>query len=217
MILFDCARAAERDRGIQAAVEAVKRGDLVVFPTETVYGIGADAFKTWAVTALRNARGMAADLPIPVLVGTRATLDGLVHALPSAAIDVVDVFWPGPLTMIVEHAPSLSWDLGGDSSTMHVRMPLHPVALEVLRETGPMVVTGANRVGSPPAVDAVGAREQLGYSASIFLDSDQLHDHERSTILDLTGPEPTILRAGAISADDLRRVLPGVKFSEIVR
>lgn len=210
MMLFDCARAAERNRGVQAAVDAVGRGDLVVFPTETVYGIGADAFKNWAVSALRNARGMSRDVPVPVLIGSRATLDGLAHAPSQEVRAAAEAFWPGPLTMILNHALSLGWDIGGDGPVMHVRMPLHPLALDVLRETGPMAVTGANRVGSPTPVDASAAREQLGYSVSVYLDGGRLKEEQRSTILDVTGDRPVIVREGAVSLDQLRTVFPTI-------
>src|SRR5439155_4303365 len=143
VMLYDCSRAAERDRGIAAAVEAVQRGDLLVMPTDTVYGIGADAFKSWSVTALLNAKGRGRDMPPPVLVGSRHTLDGLVFDLPRTARDLVEAFWPGALTIVVEHASSLQWDLGDTGGTVAVRMPLHPVALEVLREAGPMAVSSA--------------------------------------------------------------------------
>ena len=105
-------RTAERDKGVQAAIEAVKRGDLIVMPTDTVYGIGADAFRPLAVTALQNAKGRGRGVPPPVLVGSRTTLDGLVFGLPAVARDLVEAFWPGGLTIVVEHAPSLQWDLG---------------------------------------------------------------------------------------------------------
>ena len=93
-------------------------------------------------------------MPPPVLVGSRHTLDGLVFSLPKAARDLVDAFWPGALTIVVEHSPSLQWDLGDTDGTVAVRMPLHPVALEVLRETGPMAVSSANKAGQPAAVTA---------------------------------------------------------------
>ena len=156
VMLFDCKRAAERDRGVQAAVDAVKRGDLVVMPTDTVYGVGADAFKDWAVTALQNAKGRGRGVPPPVLVGSRSTVDGLVFNLPQVAHDLVEAFWPGGLTMVVEHAPSLQWDLGDTNGTVGLRMPLHPIALEVLRETGPMAVTSANKHGQPSAMNVDG-------------------------------------------------------------
>ena len=168
-MLYDCRTVADRDRGVEAAVDAVKRGDLVVLPTDTVYGLGADAFKPWAVTALLEAKGRDRQMPPPVLVGTRATLDGLVFNLPDTARDLVEAFWPGALTIVVEHAPSLQWDLGDLDGTVAVRMPLHPVALEVLRETGPMAVSSANLTGQPAAITAEEARSQLGFAVSVYL------------------------------------------------
>lgn len=207
-MLYDCSQLAERDRGIAAAIEAVGRGDLVVLPTDTVYGIGADAFKSWSVTALNNAKGSTA--PVPVLVGSRHTLDGLVFGLPQAARDLVDAFWPGALTIVVEHAPSLQWDLGGGDGTVAVRMPLHPIALEVLRETGPMAVSSANKLGQPAAETAAEARDQLGYSVSVYLEGGPCPEPVASTIISVTNSEHRVLRAGAIPIEKLREVVPGL-------
>jgi tRNA threonylcarbamoyl adenosine modification protein (Sua5/YciO/YrdC/YwlC family) len=208
-MLYDCTLASERDRGIAAAVEAVSRGDLVVMPTDTLYGIGCDAFKDWAVTALQNAKDRGRDTPPPVLIGSRDTLDGLVWSLPRAAKDLTAAFWPGALSIVVEHAASLDWDLGETDGTVAVRMPLHPVALEVLRETGPMAVSSANKHGQPPAVTAVQAREQLGYAVSVYLEAGPCPpDALASTIVDVTGERPRVLRAGAIPLERLREVVP---------
>lgn len=207
-MLYDCSQLAERERGIAAAIEAVGRGDLVVLPTDTVYGIGADAFKSWSVTALNNAKGSSA--PVPVLVGSRHTLDGLVFGLPQAARDLVDAFWPGALTIVVEHAPSLQWDLGGGDGTVAVRMPLHPIALEVLRETGPMAVSSANKQGQPAAETAAEARDQLGYSVSVYLEGGPCPEPVASTIISVTNSEHRVLRAGAIPIEKLREVVPGL-------
>jgi tRNA threonylcarbamoyl adenosine modification protein (Sua5/YciO/YrdC/YwlC family) len=207
-MLFDCSDLAERDRGIAAAVEAVQRGDLVVLPTDTVYGIGADAFKPWAITALQNAKGRGRANPPPVLVGSRHTVDGLVFGLPAAARDLMEAFWPGGLTIVVEHAPSLQWDLGDTAGTVGLRMPLHPVALEVLRETGPMGVSSANKHGEPPALTAEAAREQLGYSVSVYLEAGESPEPVASTIVDVTGERPRVLRAGAVPVEKLREVVP---------
>ena len=205
-MLYDCRTVADRDRGVEAAVDAVKRGDLVVLPTDTVYGLGADAFKPWAVTALLEAKGRDRQMPPPVLVGTRATLDGLVFNLPDTARDLVEAFWPGALTIVVEHAPSLQWDLGDLDGTVAVRMPLHPVALEVLRETGPMAVSSANRSGLPPATTVEQAREQLADRVSVFLDGGPAGEMA-STIVDLTGADPLVLREGAVTAAAIGEVL----------
>jgi L-threonylcarbamoyladenylate synthase len=209
-MLYDCRTVADRDRGIEAAIDAVKRGDLVVLPTDTVYGLGADAFKPWAVTALQDAKGRGRQMPPPVLIGTRETLDGLVFGLPMVAKDLIEAFWPGGLTIVVEHAPSLQWDLGDLDGTVAVRMPLHPVALEVLRETGPMAVSSANKSGQPPAINAEEARAQLGFSVSVYLEAGECPDRTPSTLVDVTGDVPRLLRAGAIPLDRLREVVPSI-------
>ena len=209
-MLYDCRTVADRARGIEAAIDAVKRGDLVVLPTDTIYGLGADAFKPWAVTALLDAKGRGRKMPPPVLVGSRDTLDGLVFGLPMAAKDLVEAFWPGALTIVVEHAPSLQWDLGELDGTVAVRMPLHPVALEVLRETGPMAVSSANKSGDPPAITAEEARAQFGFSVSVYLEAGECADRTPSTIVDVTGDVPRLLRAGAIPLERLRQVIPSI-------
>jgi len=208
--LYDCTRAAERDSGIAAAVEAVRRGDLVVLPTDTVYGIGADAFTASAVNAMQLAKGRGREKPPPVLVGSRHTLDGLAAGLPVVARDLVDAFWPGALTIVVRHVPSLQWDLGDSDGTVALRMPLHPVALEVLRQTGPMAVSSANLSGQPPATTAAEAREQLGYAVTVYLEAGPGLDPVASTIVDVTGDRPRILRAGAIPISKLRDVAPEI-------
>lgn len=211
MTLYDCRTVAERDAGIAAAIEAVKRGDLVVLPTDTVYGIGADAFKAWAVTAVNAAKGRGRDMPPPVLVGSKQTVDGLVYTLPQAARDLMDAFWPGALTIVVEHAPSLQWDLGDTAGTVGLRMPLHPVALEVLRETGPMAVSSANKTGQPPALTAAAAQEQFGYAVSVYLEAGACPDTVPSTIVAVTGDVPRVLRVGAIPVEKLRDVVPAIE------
>src|SRR3954454_3572431 len=186
-MLYDCRTTADRDRGIAAAVQAVKNGELAVLPTDTVYGIGADAFTPHAITALHSARDATRPAPPPVLVGARHPLDGLVYSLPKAARDLADAFWPGALTILVEHSPSLQWDLGDTDGQVAVRMPLHPVALEVLREVGPMAVTTANKVGQPAPVTAEEARDQLEYAVRIYLEAGPPIDPAPSFIVDLTG------------------------------
>jgi len=215
VMLYDCRTVAERDRGIEAAITAIRRGDLIVLPTDTVYGIGADAFKPWAVSALLDAKERGRHMPPPVLVGSRQTLDGLVFSLPREARELVEAFWPGALTVVVEQAPTLQWDLGDVNGTVAVRMPLHPVALEVLRETGPLAVSSANKTGLPPALTAADAREQLGYEVTVYLEAgpcqvDPGGQPVPSTIVDCTGEVPRILREGAIGYEQLRAVIPHI-------
>jgi tRNA threonylcarbamoyl adenosine modification protein (Sua5/YciO/YrdC/YwlC family) len=210
-MLYDCRTVGERDWGIRAAVEGIARGDLVVLPTDTVYVIAADAFKPWAVSALLNAKGRGRHMPPPVLVGSRGTLDGLVFSLPAAARALTEAFWPGALTIVVEQAPTLQWDLGDTYGTVAVRMPLHPVALEVLQHTGPLAVSSANRTGVAPAVTAAEAREQLGYAVATYLEAGPCSDPIPSSIVDCTGPVPRILRDGAIPLERLREVVPNIE------
>jgi len=210
-MFYDCRTVAERDWGIRAAVDGIARGDLVVLPTDTVYGIAADAFKPWAVAALLNAKGRGRHMPPPVLVGSRQTLDGLVFSLPKEARDLTEAFWPGALTVVVEQAPTLQWDLGDTYGTVAVRMPLHPVALEVLQHTGPLAVSSANRTGMPPAVTASEARDQLGYAVAAYLEAGPCPDPVPSSIVDCTGPVPRVLRDGAIPFEKLREVVPSIE------
>ena len=207
-MLYDCRTTADRDRGVTAAIEAVKSGELVVMPTDTVYGIGADAFTPHAITSLHHARGVTNQVPPPVLVGSRHTLDGLVYSLPKAARELADAFWPGALTLYVEHSPSLQWDLGDTGGRVMVRMPLHPVALEVLREVGPMAVTTANKVGNPAPTTAEKARDELEYAVRVYLEAGPHADPAPSTIVDTTGDVARVLRAGAIPLEKLRDVVP---------
>ena len=208
MRLYDCRKATERDSAIKAAVSAVRSGDLVVMPTDTVYGLGADAFKSWSIDALLRTKKRGRDMAPPVLVGSRKALDGLTISVPSTVKDLVAAFWPGPLTVIMPYSPTLTWDLGDTDGTVAVRMPLHPVALEVLAETGPMAVSSANKSGEPPAVTAAEAKEQLGYSVQVYLEAGASPLNVPSTIVDCSSDVPRVLRAGALSLEAIRDVVP---------
>jgi L-threonylcarbamoyladenylate synthase len=205
--VFDCADPEQRSRGIASAAAAVKNGGLVVLPTDTVYGIGADAFDSSAVAALLSAKGRGRDMPVGVLVGSWHTIDGLALMVPQSTRDLIRAFWPGALSLVVRQAPSLQWDLGDARGTVMLRMPLHPVAIELLREVGPMAVSSANVSGRPSAVDAGEARSQLGDLVDVYLDAGPAAQQAASTILDLTGPEPRILRSGPVSAEGIAAVL----------
>jgi L-threonylcarbamoyladenylate synthase len=205
--VFDCADPEQRSRGIVSAAGAVKNGQLVVLPTDTVYGIGADAFDSSAVAALLSAKGRGRDMPVPVLVGSWHTIDGLALMVSQATRDLIRAFWPGALSLVVRQAPSLQWDLGDARGTVMLRMPLHPVAIELLREVGPMAVSSANVSGRPPAVNAEEARNQLGDLVNVYLDAGPSEQQAASTILDLTGPEPRILRSGPVGAEKIAAVL----------
>jgi L-threonylcarbamoyladenylate synthase len=205
---YDCADTQQREDGLVAAVGAVQDGQLVVLPTDTVYGVGADAFNAAAVTALLAAKGRGRNMPPPVLVGTVAAAAALTESLGAFGQDLIDEFWPGPLTLVFHASATLQWDLGDTMGTVAVRMPLHPVALDLLRRTGPMAVSSANRHSLPAATTAAEAENQLGDAVSVYLDGGACADNVPSTILDLTGTVPRMLRAGALSVDELRKVVP---------
>lgn len=209
-MLFDCRDPDVRVDAIKTAADSVTSGELVVLPTDTVYGLGANAFDPAAVAGVLRAKGRGRDVPVPVLVGSWTTIDGLVSSVDERTRSLVEAFWPGGLTLVVKHAPSLSWDLGDADGTVAVRMPLHPVAIELLETTGPMAVSSANRHGQPPAQTAVEAREQLGEDVSVYLEDGPALGGVASTIVDVTGPRPRILRLGAIDADALREVVPDI-------
>ncbi|WP_277681968.1 L-threonylcarbamoyladenylate synthase [Saccharomonospora azurea] len=205
--VYDCGEPHTRSDGLQAAASAVRSGRLVVFPTDTVYGIGADAFDPDAVAALLRAKNRGPDMPVGVLVGSWSTIDGLVLGLSPQARALIEAFWPGDLSIVVPHAPSLQWNLGSTRGTVMLRMPLHPVALELLREVGPMAVSSANVSGRPPASTAQDAREQLAESVAVYLDGGPSGDPVPSTIVDLTGERPSVLREGAVSTEAVSEAL----------
>jgi tRNA threonylcarbamoyl adenosine modification protein (Sua5/YciO/YrdC/YwlC family) len=204
---YDCAVPDERTEGLAAAARAVRAGRLVVLPTDTVYGIGCDAFSASAVRSLLAAKRRGPDMPVPVLVGSWSTIDGLVLGVPKAARDLIEAFWPGGLSLVLPHAPSLNWDLGSTKGTVMLRMPLHPVALELLRDVGPMAVSSANVSGSAPAASAADAESQLGESVAVYLDGGPSGEAVASTIVDLTGDDPRVLREGAVSTGAVAEVL----------
>jgi L-threonylcarbamoyladenylate synthase len=203
---FDCSDGAQRADGLAAATTAVLNGELVVLPTDTVYGVGADAFSPAAVTRLLAAKGRGRDMPPPVLVGTVRAATALVEDLGADGQRLIDEFWPGGLTLVCRAARTLSWDLGDNKGTVAIRMPEDGVALDLLRETGPMAVTSANLTGNPSATTADEARDQLGESVAVYLDGGKTSGSVASTIVDLTGPQPRLLRRGAISVGRLREI-----------
>ncbi|MGH3823229.1 MAG: L-threonylcarbamoyladenylate synthase [Pseudonocardiaceae bacterium] len=204
--VYDCAVPERRRAGLAAAASTVRAGQLVVLPTDTVYGLGCDAFSSTAVRALLSAKDRGRDMPVGVLVGSWSTVDGLVLGVPARARALIEAFWPGGLSLVLPHAPSLTWDLGDTRGTVMLRMPLHPVALELLGDVGPMAVSSANRSGLPPATTAEQARGQLADRVGVFLDGGPSSE-SASTIVDLTAEQPVVLREGAVSAAEIGKVL----------
>ena len=209
--VIDCTTDEGRAKGIAAAAEAVRRGALVVLPTDTVYGVGADAFAPDAVAAILKAKGRGREMPPPVLIPSVQTLDGLATHVPVYARDLIRAFWPGPLTLVFVAQSSLMWDLGDTNGTVAVRMPKHDIALRLLDVVGPMAVTSANVSGQTPATTILEASAQLGPAVSVYLDAGPCSDSLPSTMLDCTGEAPVILRAGAVSVVRVQEVLGEVE------
>jgi tRNA threonylcarbamoyl adenosine modification protein (Sua5/YciO/YrdC/YwlC family) len=201
---YDCTDPAQRAAGISEAAAVLRKGELAVLPTDTVYGVAADAFSPDAVAALLAAKGRDRQMPPPVLAGSRRAALALVEDVSSAASDLIDEFWPGGLTLVFRSARSLAWDLGDTKGTVAVRMPLHAVALDLLKETGPLAVSSANRTGQAPATTAADAEAQLSDAVAVYLDAGPCAADVPSTIVDVTGPVPRLLRKGVIGVRRLR-------------
>jgi tRNA threonylcarbamoyl adenosine modification protein (Sua5/YciO/YrdC/YwlC family) len=197
----------ERETAVSAATRALQQGELVVVPTDTVYGIAADAFDGEAVADLLGAKGRGRSMPPPVLVSAATTIDALSTGLPDYARALIEEFWPGPLTLVCRAQPSLRWDLGDTRGTVAVRMPDHEIALAVLERTGPLAVSSANLTGHPAALDAEAAEEMLGDEVSVIVDAGPASGGEASTIVDVTGDQGRILRRGAIGLEELNAAL----------
>src|SRR6202453_1568436 len=163
---YDCADTQQREDGLVAAATAVQEGQVVVLPTDTVYGIGGDAFSPTGVAALLAAKGRGRNMPPPVLVGSVRAAAALTETLGPYGQDLIDEFWPGPLTLVFPSSPTLRWALGDAMGTVAVRMPLHPVALDLLRRTGPMAVSSAN-LHSEPAAATAGRGRSRGCCARV--------------------------------------------------
>lgn len=203
----DATDQANRTQAITIATNAVKSGRLVVMPTDTVYGLGCDAFNNDAVTALLRAKQRGPDMPVGVLVGNWSTAQGLVREYSSTMRTLVEAFWPGGLSIIVPQAPSLPWDLGDVRGSVMLRMPLDPIAIDLLQQTGPMAVSSANISGQSPATTVSMAQDQLGADVSVYIDGGEAAVGTPSTIIDLSDGAPLILREGAESAERIAEVL----------
>lgn len=204
-MLYPTESAEQREAALAAAAQALRAGEVVVIPTDTVYGVAADAFKPEAVRALLNAKGRGPSMPPPVLVAASATLDALAVQVPDWARALIERFWPGPLTIVFHEQPSLLWDLGETKGTVAVRMPDHQLALDLIASVGPIAVSSANRTGMPAATTAADAEQMLG--DLVILDAGDSPVGEASTIVDATTSTPRVLRLGALSLAQLDEVL----------
>ena len=215
---YDCTDPDALSEGLAKAYQAISAKQCVVLPTDTVYGIGADAFSPQAVATLLAAKGRGRSMPPPVLIPRMQTMEGLAVDISADARALAEAFWPGGLTLIFHSQPSLTWDLGDTLGTVALRMPDDRIALELLALTGPMAVSSANRTGNPAARTAAEAREQLAESVEVYLEAGARPEHGidsvPSTIVDATSDTLRVVRLGAISLEQLQAVVPGVQGPE---
>lgn len=200
----------QREAAIEAARQAISRGEPVVLPTDTVYGIGVDAFSPQAVAVLLAAKGRDRTMPPPVLIARAEVLEALATDIPDCARELADTFWPGGLTLILRAQPSLAWDLGETKGTVALRMPADETALELLGTVGPMAVSSANRTGMPAATTAAEAQEMLADSVAVYLEDGERTAQQASTIVDCTRAQPLVVRKGAVPLHELQAVVPDV-------
>jgi L-threonylcarbamoyladenylate synthase len=211
---YNCTSEEQRAEGLEHAQRAISEKKCVVMPTDTVYGIAADAFSPQAVTMLLVSKGRGRHMPPPVLIPRINALDGLATDVSEEARKLAEAFWPGGLTLIFHAQPSLDWDLGETRGTVALRMPDDAIALELLNRTGPLAVSSANRTGQAAAQTAAEARTQLAESVEVYLEGGfrpvEGTESVPSTIVDATALPLRVVRDGAISLERLREVVPGV-------
>ena len=206
--------ASDPQAGIDEALAAIAAGECIVLPTDTVYGIGADALSAAAVQGLLDAKQRGRDLPPPVLIAEPAMLRSLAATVSPEALALAEAFWPGALTLVVPSQPSLRMDLGDRGDTIAVRIPDHDFTRELLRATGPLAVSSANTHGNPAATSVAEARDQLGEAVAVYLDAGPGSSPVPSTIVDLSGDTPRILREGRLTRAELAAVVPALAVSD---
>ena len=212
---FDVCQPEELERGLAAAMATARRGELVVLPTESAYGIATDAFSAVGLAKLRQAKNRGPELPVPVMIGAAMTADGLVSGLSQDARDLMAAFWPGQLTLIGMAQPTLTWEVGavGDES-VSVRMPIHPVAWQLAKRLGPLALTGANIAGADLPLTCDEAVATFGSIVSIYLDAGPCSEPTPSTVVDVSVTPPELLREGAVTAAQLQEVCPSLVVSQ---
>jgi L-threonylcarbamoyladenylate synthase len=193
---------------VSRAAELLRAGELVAFPTETVYGLGADARNPLAIAKIFAAKGRPADHPLIVHLPDASHLERWAVDIPEAAARLAAAFWPGPLTLILKRHPSVLDAVTGGQDTVGLRVPNHPLALQLLREfSGGVAAPSANRFGHVSPTTAAHVREELGSAVAMILDGGPCAVGIESTILDLSGSEPRILRPGMLDAETIGAVL----------
>lgn len=188
--------------------EVLRDGQLVVAPTDTVYGVYADITNPEAVERLLQARGASQDLPPPVLLHSGRYVTNVALDVTEAVERLMAAYWPGPLTMLFRPKPGSDWALGEAAAAVAIRMPAEPLALQVLYDVGALACTAACRPGDPPPTTLAEARSRLGDDVSLYID-DGPRDKTPSTVVDMTRGSPDVLREGDIAAADIAAVGDG--------
>lgn len=202
--------STESEAALDAAVDAISAGEVIVLPTDTVYGVGADAFSGKAVQRLLDAKQRGRDMPPPVLVADTAVIKSLAKGVDDRVLKLGEAFWPGALTLVLKAHDSLRLDLGDRADTIAVRVPDHDFTRELLRATGPLAVSSANISGADAALYITAATEMLQDACSVYLDAGRASGPVPSTIVDLSGEKASVLREGRITVADLNAVVPGL-------
>lgn len=197
----------ETPDAIARAMGMLRAGRVVVVPTDTIYGIAADAFNSAATAQIFSLKQRPRSLSLPVLVSRPRQAWALCAGVPAGATDLVAAFWPGPLTIVLPQSGELQWDLGDARASVALRMPAHDDLLALLEMTGPLAVTSANRTGERTPSTAKGVAEIFGDAVGIYLDGGAVKGEVASTIVDLSGAAPALVREGAIPATEIERVL----------
>ena len=196
----------DRDLAIARAIGALRAGELIVFPTDTVYGIAADAFDVNATARIFEAKKRPRSLPLPVLVSRPRQAWALCAVVPPGAAELAAAFWPGALTMIMQQTADLTWDLGDGGGSVGLRMPAHDDLIALLETTGPLAATSANITGEPTPRTVMEVRARLGESVGLYLDGGPSPSDTGSTIVDLRGATPLVVREGPIPFEEIERV-----------
>lgn len=202
------AAMSDLDRKARAAVLLLKVGGIVAFPTDTLYGLGVDAFNAAAVERVFLAKGRPLDQGLPVLLADASQLGLVAVSVSDQALALAERFWPGALTLVLQRSPDLPAVVSGGAATVAVRVPDHPVPLRLVRELGnPITGTSANKTGAPDPVTAEEVEAQLGPWLDYVIDLGPAPVGAPSTIVDMSGARPRILREGAISTAAIMETL----------
>ncbi len=202
---------------IRYCAEVLKVGGLVAFPTETVYGLGANALDEKAVKSIFEAKGRPSDNPLIVHISDKDKLKGLVSDIPPEALALTDRFWPGPLTVILRKSALVPATITAGLDTVAVRMPSHPVALALIKESGlPVAAPSANTSGKPSPTNAKHVIDDLLGKVDVIIDAGISKIGLESTVLDLTTDPPTVLRPGGITLKQLKSVIPGIEIEPLL-